>query len=200
MFTGIIECLGTVIKIETSGTNRSYFIRSDISNSLKIDQSLSHDGICLTVESIDGGSHKITAIFETIQKTNIGEWKEGHEVNLERAMLLNTRLDGHIVQGHVDTTAICTLRLDRDGSNEYSFRFDPEFSSFLIEKGSVCLNGVSLTAYNVSKDQFTVAIVPYTFIHTNFPQVLEGSKVNIEFDMIGKYVVRLTELGKGNSK
>ncbi len=196
MFTGIIECLGKVIKIEASGTNRSYFIKSEISSSLKVDQSLSHNGVCLTVESIDQDIHKITAISETLQKTNMNDWKEGDPVNLERAMLLNTRLDGHIVQGHVDTTAICSAYIDKKGSAEYSFEFAAEFAPYIIEKGSICVNGVSLTAFNVTRDHFTVAIVPFTFEHTNFPSILVGSKVNIEFDMIGKYVVRLTELGR----
>ena len=200
MFTGIIECLGKVVKLESRGTNRSCFIQSDISSSLKIDQSVSHNGICLTVEAISENIHMVTAISETIQKTNIGEWKEGDWINLERAMLLNTRLDGHIVQGHVDTTAICDSQADLNGSNEYSFEFNTVFAPYIIEKGSVCINGISLTAYNVSKDHFTVAIVPYTFTHTNFPQVILGSKINIEFDMVGKYVVRLAELARRDSK
>ena len=194
MFTGIIECPGKIIEIQTGGANKSYYIQSALASELKIDQSLSHNGICLTVEEIKGNVHKVTAVNETIEKTNIGEWRVDETVNLERAMLMSARLDGHLVQGHVDATVKCVSRVDNNGSVEYSFQFDTKFAPLIIEKGSICINGVSVTAYNVSGDQFTVSIIPYTFAHTNFPQVAVGSKANVEFDMIGKYIVRLSEL------
>ena len=200
MFTGIIESPGKIVEIQNHGRNKSYYLQSNLGSELKIDQSLSHNGICLTVEEVTGDIHKVTAISETISKTNIGDWKLDDWVNLERAMLMNSRLDGHIVQGHVDATVTCISRVDNKGSEEYSFQFDVKFAPYLIEKGSICVNGVSLTAYNVMEDQFTLSIIPYTFAHTNFPQVIVGSKANVEFDMIGKYVVRLHELNRLHDK
>lgn len=191
MFTGIIESLGTVRSIESKGTNRTYWIQSPLSPELKIDQSISHNGVCLTVEEINEQSHRVTAIEETLQKTNLNAWQPGALVNLERCMPLNGRLDGHIVQGHVDTTATCTKRKELDGSWEFRFEFPRKFTHLVIEKGSISLNGTSLTVFNVKKDRFDVAIIPYTYQHTSIRTVQPGSLVNLEFDMIGKYVSRL---------
>ena len=196
MFTGIVESVGRIEDVEINGTNRSFWVTSDISSQFAIDQSVTHDGICLTVESIKANSHKITAISETLSKTNLEQRKAGDFVNLERSLMLNSRLDGHMVQGHVDTTATCILLNDLQGSWEFTFRFQTKFAPLLIEKGSVCVNGVSLTAFNVGEDHFTVAIIPYTYEHTNFAGIVKNSIVNIEFDLIGKYIVRLAELRK----
>lgn len=196
MFTGITEAVGKVISIESNGTNRSFWIESAISNELKVDQSVSHEGVCLTVEAVKNGSHKVTAIHETLKKTNLEEWSESRRVNLERCMQMNGRLDGHIVQGHVDATAVCIERKDLDGSWEFSFAFDEQFGHLVIEKGSISLNGTSLTVFNVGKNHFTVAIIPYTFEHTSISQVNVNDKMNIEFDIIGKYICRLSELKK----
>jgi riboflavin synthase len=194
MFTGIIESLGKVRSIESTGTNKTFWIQSPLSPELKIDQSISHNGACLTVEEIREGSHRVTAIEETLQKTNLDSWKPGDLVNLERSMLMNGRLDGHIVQGHVDSTATCLKRHDLEGSWEFRFEFPKKFSHLVIEKGSICLNGTSLTIFNVKKNRFDIAIIPYTFQHTNIQSVTPGSTVNLEFDMIGKYVSRLMSL------
>ena len=194
MFTGIIEAVGRVTSVESNGTNRSFWLASPISHELKIDQSVSHEGVCLTVESVENGRHKVTAIDETLKKTNLGAWKEGRLVNLERCMPMNGRLDGHIVQGHVDTTAICLDKQERQGSWEFSFGFDEQFAHLVIEKGSISLNGTSLTIFNVGKNRFTVAIIPYTFEHTSIRNLNVNDTVNIEFDIIGKYISRLAEL------
>jgi riboflavin synthase len=178
------------------GSNRSFWVRSDISGELKVDQSLAHEGVCLTVESIENGMHKVTAIAETLEKTNLRLWHEGQRVNLERCMVMNGRLDGHIVQGHVDTTAICVSRKSLTGSWEFGFECDLRFAPLVIEKGSIAINGTSLTVFNVIKNQFSVAIIPYTFEHTSIGQVNIGSLVNIEFDIIGKYIHRLAELNQ----
>jgi riboflavin synthase len=191
MFTGIIESLGTVRSVESAGTNKTFWIQSRLSPELKIDQSLSHNGVCLTVEAVREDSHRVTAIEETLQKTNLASWQTGDRINLERCMPLNGRLDGHIVQGHVDATATCTKRQELDGSWEFRFEFPKKFSHLVIEKGSISLNGTSLTIFNVKKDRFDVAIIPYTFQHTSIQTVIPGSIVNLEFDMIGKYVSRL---------
>ncbi len=191
MFTGIIEAFGIVHSIKKQGTNATFQISSPISNQLKIDQSVSHNGVCLTVEEVNDGSHRVTAIDETLKKTNLSNWQEGTLVNLERCMMMNGRIDGHMVQGHVDTTAVCTHKEDVGGSWEFRFRFSEEFTSLVIEKGSISLNGISLTIYNVNHHSFSVAIIPYTYAHTNIQQVVVGSSVNIEFDMIGKYVNRM---------
>ncbi len=196
MFTGIIECTGRIVSISTKGTNLSFWIQSPVSKELKIDQSISHNGVCLTVEALDGDKHLVTAIEETLKKTDLGNWKEGMEINLERCMLMNGRLDGHIVQGHIDTTAVCVERKELDGSWEYRFQFPAEFASLVIEKGSIAVNGISLTCFHVGKDRFTIAVIPYTFEHTNIHQVVIGSVVNIEFDILGKYVQRRMELVK----
>lgn len=194
MFTGIIEKTGIISEIITAGTNKSYWISSTLSNELKVDQSVSHNGICLTVEEVNPGSHKVTAVAETLLKTNLECCITGDLINLERCMLLNGRLDGHIVQGHIDAVAECTDRISKNGSWEFSFMFDKKFAPLLIEKGSVCLNGISLTIFNLSETRFTVAIIPYTFDHTNIKLIKPGDLVNIEFDMIGKYVNRIAAL------
>jgi riboflavin synthase len=192
MFTGIIESLGRVNAIESKGTNKTFWIASPISHELKVDQSISHNGVCLTVEEQKDNLHRVTAIEETLEKSNLGHWQPGDLVNLERCLIMNGRLDGHIVQGHVDTTATCLDRKDLRGSWEYRFEFPRKFTKLVIEKGSICLNGISLTIFNVKKTRFDIAVIPYTFEHTNIQSVNPGSKVNLEFDMIGKYVARLT--------
>lgn len=194
MFTGIIETIGTLSAIEAHGTNLSFWINSPLFASLKIDQSLSHNGVCLTIEELKDNKHKVTAIAETLLKTNLGKLKTGDPINLERCMQMNGRIDGHIVQGHVDTTAICSSVIEKDGSWEYQFTIDEKFASLIIEKGSITVNGISLTLFNISSSSFTVAIIPYTFEHTNMHQLTEGDVVNIEFDMIGKYVNRIQSL------
>lgn len=196
MFTGIIEALGQVVAISGQGTNKTFWISSSISDELKIDQSVSHDGVCLTVEEVQAGMHRVTAIDETLKKTCLYNWHPGAKINLERCMLMNGRLDGHIVQGHVDTTATCTGRKDQDGSWEYRFQFSEEFAALVIEKGSISINGTSLTIFDVIKNAFTVAIIPYTYNNTSIGGVSEGSIVNIEFDLIGKYVNRMHFLNK----
>lgn len=194
MFTGIIEQKGKVTDITISGSNRSFRIESEISSELKPDQSISHDGVCLTAETIDGNTHTVTAIDETLKKTNLSTWAIGTVVNLERCMVLNGRLDGHIVQGHVDTTAICLSVTEKNGSWEFEFKIDAAFAPLIIEKGSVAVNGISLTLFEVKQDRFKVAIIPYTFEHTNISLLKTGSTVNIEFDIIGKYVNRIQQL------
>jgi riboflavin synthase len=194
MFTGIIENTGIVKEIVTNGTNKTFWIASPLSTALKIDQSLSHNGVCLTVEEIRESMHRVTAIAETLAKTNLEQWKPGTIVNLERCMQMNGRLDGHIVQGHVDAVAECTAVIEKDGSWEYRFKFPETFAGLVIEKGSVTLNGTSLTLFNVGKDSFTVAIIPFTYHHTNINTITKGGLVNIEFDILGKYVQRMLQL------
>lgn len=191
MFTGIIETLGEVTNIVSEGTNRHYIVKSNLSNELKIDQSVSHNGVCLTVVALTENTHTVTAIEETLQKSNLDELKVGNKVNLERCMLMNGRLDGHIVQGHVDQTALCIKRAELDGSWEYRFKYDSENGNVTVEKGSVSVNGISLTVVNSEIDEFSVFIIPYTFEHTNLHEVNVGDTVNLEFDIIGKYVARL---------
>lgn len=188
MFTGIIECLGKITDKTTAGSNTTFWIESSISSQLRVDESLSHNGVCLTIEEIKDHSHRVTAIKETLDKTNLIDWKIGDNINLERSLRMNGRIDGHIVQGHVDTTAICIDKKSLNGSTEFTFKFKKRFSSLIIEKGSICVNGISLTAFNVNKRKFTVAIIPYTLEHTNLSSIEEGLRVNIEFDMLGKYV------------
>lgn len=194
MFTGIIETTGIVTDIISTGTNKTFWIASPISADLKVDQSVAHSGVCLTVEKVENGQHQLTAIEETLHKTNLNCWKAGTIVNMERCLTMNGRLDGHIVQGHVDAVATCLQVADKDGSWEYTFSFDSKFASLIIEKGSIAINGTSLTVFNLTGNTFTVAIIPYTYEHTNIHQVTAGSRVNIEFDMIGKYVARLYEV------
>ena len=196
MFTGIIEAFGIIHSIEKQGTNAAIWISSPISEELKTDQSVAHNGVCLTIEEVNEGRHKVTAIEETLKKTNLSTWEKGTLVNLERCMPMNGRIDGHIVQGHVDTTAICLEKKDVDGSWEFKFEFPGEFAALVIEKGSISLNGISLTVFNADINSFSAAIIPYTYTHTNIQQVNEGSTVNIEFDMIGKYVNRILALPK----
>ena len=194
MFTGIIEKTGVIKEVISIGTNTSFWIESELAVELKIDQSLSHNGICLTVEEIKDGQHRVTAIEETILKTNAGNWAAGNMLNLERCMQLNGRLDGHIVQGHVDCTATCDEVIEKAGSWEYSFTFPEKFAALIIEKGSVTVNGISLTCFNVTNNRFTVAIIPYTYEHTNMSSLQKEDEVNIEWDVVGKYVARIIHI------
>lgn len=191
MFTGIIEGVGKVSGIEQEGTNKTFKIESRLASELKIDQSVAHNGVCLTVIAVEEDHYKVTAIDETLKKTSLGEWKAGSEVNLERCMPANGRFDGHIVQGHVDETAICTARQEQGGSWLFDFEYAAESGNVTVEKGSITINGVSLTCFNSTKNSFRVAIIPYTFEHTNFKALKAGDKVNLEFDIIGKYVQRM---------
>lgn len=197
MFTGIIKELGKIKDVSTTGSNRTFLIQSPLASQLKVDESLAHNGVCLTVEEITNNIYKVTAIEETIKKTNVADWKEGDLINLEQAMQMNDRLDGHIVQGHVDGTGICVNKTDKNGSVEFTFQFSKTFAPLVIEKGSICVNGVSLTAFNVSEDHFSVAIIPYTFSHTNFQSLNEDDFVNLEFDLLGKYVARIESIRSG---
>jgi len=194
MFTGIIEATGIIHSIEPNENNLRFWISSAISNELRVDQSVSHDGVCLTVDEIANNMHRVTAIEETLSKTNLGECKNGDLVNLERCMQMNGRLDGHLVQGHVDTTATCIDVEQKNGSWEYRFQIPAEFMHLIIEKGSICLNGISLTAFDIKFNSFKVAIIPYTFDHTNIRNTQNGSTVNVEFDVIGKYLARFREV------
>jgi riboflavin synthase len=192
MFTGIIEASGTLENIEREGTNVHFTFSSAITHELKIDQSLAHNGVCLTVVETGGNKYKVTAIQETLQRTNLGDLKPGDLVNLERCMPANGRFDGHIVQGHVDTTAVCKSVKDLNGSYEFVFSYTPtQKSDVTVEKGSITINGVSLTVVQSGTDFFSVHIIPYTFEHTNFHAIKPGTRVNIEFDIVGKYVARL---------
>lgn len=194
MFTGIIEELGEIIEINKTAGNLSIKVKAAMTPELKVDQSVAHNGICLTVVDINDPHYIVTAIKETLDKTNLNELKTGDHINLERGMQLGARLDGHIVQGHVDQTAICKQIELLEGSGLYTFSYDPSLQNITIEKGSITINGVSLTVVNSRKNEFSVAIIPYTLEHTNFKSLTEGTKVNLEFDVIGKYVKRLTEL------
>lgn len=194
MFTGIIENTGRIKEVLTDGNNKIFWVSSVLSDSLKVDQSLSHNGVCLTVEEIKDGMHRVTAIEETLLKTNLNNWTAGSVINLERCMLLDGRLDGHIVQGHVDCTGECINIEEKNGSWQFSFQFPREFASYIIEKGSITINGISLTLFNIGKNNFTVAIIPYTYEHTNMNSISTGDKVNLEFDVIGKYVNRIQSL------
>jgi riboflavin synthase len=191
MFTGIIEAIGHVLQITPQGTNYVLRIGSNISHELKIDQSLAHDGICLTVVFVGDGFHEVVAIQETLEKTNIKNWQIGHSVNLERAMLPGGRLDGHMVQGHVDTTVTCKSVSSEEGSWTYIFELNqPDFETLIVPKGSICINGISLTLVKADPSEFSVAIIPYTFHNTNLHKIKVGDTVNIEFDIIGKYIQR----------
>ena len=186
MFTGIVETVGKVQEIHQDGTNVDFVIETNISNELKVDQSVSHNGVCLTVTKVSDGKHWVTAIDETMKKSNLGAWQIGSQVNIERCMKADGRFDGHIVQGHVDTKAKVTEIKDENGS--WLITFELEEEGLVVEKGSICINGTSLTCFDVDKKFFSVAIIPYTFEHTNFNQLAVGSTVNIEFDIIGKYI------------
>jgi riboflavin synthase len=191
MFTGIIETLGTVQEIKKDKDNVHITIASSITDELQIDQSVAHNGICMTVVAINQNQYTVTAIGETIKKTNISHWQTGDIINLERAMKLGDRLDGHIVQGHVDQIGTCTTAKETNGSWYYTFEYDESLGNITIEKGSITVNGVSLTVVDSGKNNFSVAIIPYTFEHTNFKTFKEGTKINLEFDVIGKYVSKL---------
>jgi riboflavin synthase len=191
MFTGIIESIGTVVRIVKEGTNKHFLFESDISKELKIDQSLSHNGVCLTVTKIIDNQHWVTAIDETLQKSNLGDLIVGSKVNLERCMIANGRFDGHIVQGHVDQIGICKSVKEVGGSWLFDFEYDASLGNVTVEKGSVSVNGISLTCFNSTQNGFTVAIIPYTYQYTNFHQLKAGDSVNLEFDVIGKYVKRI---------
>lgn len=193
MFTGIIETVGEVRNIETEGSNVHFDVSAPLTHELKIDQSVAHDGVCLTVVRIDGSLYRVTAIDETLQKTNLGQWSVGKKVNLERCMPANGRFDGHIVQGHVDQIAMVESIVEKDGSWVFDFSYDASKGNITVEKGSITVNGTSLTCFNSQEGRFSVAIIPYTFEHTNFHQLQVGSQVNLEFDIIGKYIQRITK-------
>lgn len=194
MFTGIIETLGTVQEIKNVADNFDIIIKSNITHELKIDQSVAHNGVCLTVVAINDTNYTVTAIKETLEKTNLRNWKVNDTINLERAMRLGDRLDGHIVQGHVDQIGICKTIENANGSWYFTFEYDESISNITIEKGSITVNGVSLTVVNSKKNEFSVAIIPYTYEHTNFMNFKLGTLVNLEFDVIGKYVARIYAL------
>ena len=194
MFSGIVECLGEIVQKETKGTNTTFQIRAPFTNELKVDQSIAHNGVCLTVEQIENQTFQVTAV-ETLQKTNLGSLKKGDLLNLERCLRLDSLIDGHLVQGHVDTIAVLEAIRDRDGSHVCRFSYPSNFAHLLVEKGSVCINGTSLTVFDLQKDAFSVTLIPYTWEHTNFHRLQKGDKVNIEFDMVGKYIARKLELG-----
>ena len=194
MFTGIIETLGIIKDLKRENDNLHITVSSTITNELKIDQSVAHNGVCLTVIAIDNDTFTVTAIKETILKTNVSDWKIGDLINIERAMKLGDRLDGHIVQGHVDQIGVCKSIEEVNGSWYYAFEYDPSFNNITIEKGSITVNGVSLTVLDSKENEFRVAIIPYTFENTNFKTFEIGTKINLEFDVVGKYVARLHAL------
>ena len=193
MFTGIIEEIGKIVRIEREQANLHLYVKSSFTNELKIDQSVAHNGVCLTVVAIDGDVYQVTAIAETLAKTHLGSLQVGDAVNLERGMLLNTHLDGHIVQGHIDQTGTCSAIQEEVGSTRFTFEYDPSTGNVVIEKGSITVNGVSLTVVDATRDSFSVAVIPYTLAHTNLQHLQIGSIVNLEFDVIGKYVARLMQ-------
>ena len=194
MFTGIIEAFGIVKNLEQEAENLHLTLESPITSELKIDQSLAHNGVCLTVVKIDGNAYTVTAIKETLDKTNLGDLALGDKVNLERAMLMGSRLDGHIVQGHVDQIGTCTAIAEEGGSWKFSFQYDAALNNITIEKGSITVNGTSLTVVDSGRDIFSVAIIPYTYEHTVFHQFKLGTRVNLEFDLIGKYITKMQAL------
>ena len=191
MFTGIIETMGEVRAIRREGANIHFTVRAPFTGALQVDQSIAHNGVCLTVVDLNEAEYTVTAIGETLQKTNLGSLRGGDLVNLERCLQANSRFDGHIVQGHVDQTALCTAVEDQHGSWLFSFRYDPAPGNLTVEKGSICVNGISLTVVHSREDGFSVAIIPYTYAHTNLRNLRPGDSVNLEFDIIGKYVTRL---------
>jgi riboflavin synthase len=193
MFTGIVEAMGSLVRKEAKGTNVEFWFTSPFTQELKVDQSLAHNGVCLTVVEIQGEQYRVTAIDETLQKTNMGDVAIGQKVNLERCMAANARFDGHIVQGHVDLTGICTEIKDQQGSWEYRFTYPASSGHVTVEKGSICVNGTSLTVVDSQDDSFTVCIIPYTYEHTVFHQIKLGDRVNLEFDILGKYIKKLMQ-------
>lgn len=193
MFTGIVETTGIVKSIRRSGSNLDFTIASSISGELKIDQSVAHDGICLTVTETSSAEHHVTAIQETLNKSTMGSLKEGAVINLERCMPANGRFDGHIVQGHVDQVGVCVRKTGQDGSWLFDFEYDAALGNITVEKGSICVNGVSLTCFNSEEGAFSVAIIPYTYEHTSFKNIGIGSHVNLEFDILGKYIQRIVK-------
>lgn len=196
MFTGIIETIGKIEKIEAEGGNVHFTISTPLSQQLHIDQSVAHNGVCLTIVEVGDGQYKVTAIEETLQRSNLGHLRAGDHVNLERAMQLGARLDGHMVQGHVDGIGTCLQIIDLNGSWLYCFRYTPGPEHILVDKGSVCVNGTSLTVVNPVNDTFEVAIIPYTYEHTVFRFLKPGDKVNLEFDIIGKYIAKYASMYK----
>ncbi len=190
MFTGIVECVGIIEEIVIDRTNKRYWISSPVSDELRVDQSVSHNGICLTVEQVLSGKHLVTAVSETINKTDIEEWQKGKLVNIERCLPFNGRLDGHLMQGHVDAVGICVSKKDEGGSWRFSFEYDRKYRHLLVDKGSIAVSGVSLTVISPGDDRFEVAIIPYTYEHTIFKNINVRDKVNLEFDIVGKYVLR----------
>ena len=196
MFTGIVETVGIIKDIRSEGSNMHFSVSSALTPELKIDQSISHNGVCLTVTDIGNEFYNVTAIDETLQKTNLGDLKIGSEVNLERSMLMNGRIDGHIVQGHVDQVGICKNVVHKEGSWIFSFEYDDNTGNITVEKGSICVNGVSLTVVNSLNNGFSVAIIPYTYEHTNFKYIRKGTRVNLEFDILGKYVQKMLVLNQ----
>ncbi len=196
MFTGIIESTGTIRAVSAAGTNKTFLVDSSLAPELKVDQSLAHNGVCLTVEMVGEGHYQVTAIAETLAKTTLGNWTTGDRVNLERCLHPSGRIDGHFVQGHTDTTGTILEKTDQQGSWLFRIAFDPKFAPLVIEKGSVALNGISLTVFAVTADQFSVAIIPYTYQHTNLADACTGDAVNLEFDMLGKYIVRWAETSR----
>ena len=193
MFTGIVEAMGSLVRKEAKGTNVEFWFTSPFTQELKVDQSLAHNGVCLTVVEIQGEQYRVTAIDETLQKTNMGDVAIGQKVNLERCMAANARFDGHIVQGHIDLTGICTEIKDQQGSWEYRFSYPKSSGHLTVEKGSICVNGTSLTVVDSQDDSFTVCIIPYTYEHTIFHQLRIGDRVNLEFDILGKYIKKLMQ-------
>jgi riboflavin synthase len=202
MFSGIVEKIGKIKSLEYKGTNFEIRIETDMLDELHVDQSIAHNGVCMTIEKMFDDSYQITAVEETMNKTSLGELKVGGMVNLERSLKMDSRFDGHIVQGHVDTTAVCTDFKEADGSWYYTFKYTPGKDQLLVEKGSVTIDGVSLTAFNVNNKsgEFTVAIIPFTYDHTNFQIIRPGTKVNIEFDVLGKYIFAYMEAYKDAMK
>ncbi|HYH16573.1 MAG TPA: riboflavin synthase [Flavisolibacter sp.] len=198
MFTGIIEALGQVKEVSVDGTNKSFWLESHLSAELKVDQSLAHNGVCLTVEEIKDSHYKVTAVQETLSKTTLNQWDTGTIINLERSLLPSSRLDGHFVQGHVDSIGTCEKIEDKNGSWEFTFSFPENFAPLVIEKGSICLSGISLTVFNVERETFKVAIIPYTFEHTNLKYLKVADPVNLEFDLLGKYITRQLSLQVSN--
>ena len=199
MFTGIIESIGEVVNIIKEGSNQHFEIHSSLASELKVDQSVCHNGVCLTITEVLGSTYKVTAIDETLRRSNLGELQTGSKINLERCMPANGRFDGHIVQGHVDQTGTCRSIKEEEGSWLFDFHYKPEKDDYMtVEKGSITINGVSLTCFNATDDSFRVAIIPYTYEHTNFHQIKVGDRVNLEFDVIGKYVSKIMAR-QGNS-